>query len=197
MAREYASLTSSLLQPGCGFTSPSQTLPERVTLDSPAVSVMTDLQSVNAVVIQADDTINEANSRMLQRSVRLLLVLDHARKVEGLITATDTLGEKPVRVVAERHCRRDEVLVREIMTPQSRLEVLDFEEVSHAKVGHVIATLKRAGRQHAIVVEFDRSGGQLVRGLFSTSQIGRQLGAAIQTSEVARSFAEIEAALGH
>jgi len=197
MVREYASLASSLLQSGCGFSSPSQTLPERVTLDSPAIDVMTDLKCVNAIVIQPDDTINEANKRMLQRSVRLLLVLGHARKVEGLITATDTLGEKPMRVVAERNCRRDDVLVREIMTPQSHLEVLDIQEVNHSKVGHVIATLKRAGRQHAMVVEYDRSGGQTVRGLFSTSQIGRQLGAAIQTSEVARSFAEIEAALGH
>jgi hypothetical protein len=48
-----------------------------------------------------------------------------------------------------------------------------------------------------MVVEYDPSGRQTVRGLFSTSQIGRQLGAVIQTSEVARTFSEIEAALAH
>lgn len=197
MSRKYVPLVSKLLQPGCGFSSPSQSLPERVTPDSPAIDVLTDLKRINAVVIRPDDTIEEANRRMIQRNLRLLLVLDHARKVEGLITATDTLGEKPMRVVAERRCRRDEVLVREIMTPQSRLEVLDMEDVHHSKVWHVVATLKQAGRQHAMVVEYDRSGGQTVRGLFSTSQIGRQLGAVIHTSEVARTFSEIEAALAH
>ncbi len=197
MSREYAPLASSLLQPACDFSSPSKALPERVTLDNPAIDVMTDLKCVNAVVIQAHDTVEEANRRMLQRSVRLLLVLDHTRRVEGLITATDTLGEKPMRLVAERRCRREEVLVREIMTPQSRLEVLDIADVLRATVGHIVATLKRAGRQHAMAVEYDRGGIQTVRGLFSTSQIGRQLGAVIQTAEVARTFSEIEAALVH
>ena len=134
---------------------------------------------------------------MIQRGVRLLLVIDHARKVEGMVTATDVLGEKPMRVVTERRCKREEVLVHEIMTPQSRLEVLDMADVRNSKVGHVVATLKRAGRQHATVVEYDPQGAQTVRGLFSISQIGRQLGATIQTSEVAATFSEIEAALAH
>jgi hypothetical protein len=58
-----------------------------------------------------------------------------------------------------------------------------------------VATLKKSGRQHAVVVEVDRNGGQTVRGLFSATQIARQLGVAIQTSEVARTFSEIEAQL--
>jgi hypothetical protein len=37
----------------------------------------------------------------------------------------------------------------------------------------------------------------MVRGIFSLSQVARQLGLALpQTGEVARTFAEIEAALG-
>jgi CBS-domain-containing membrane protein len=197
MLREYAPLVFSPLEPGCGFASPTQALPERVALDSPAIDVMTDFHSVNAVVIQSNDTAEEANRRMIQRGVRLLLVIDQARKVAGIITATDTLGEKPMRVVAERRCTREEVLVHQIMTPQSRLEVLDIADVRNAKVGHVVATLKRAGRQHATVVEYNRHGAQTVRGLFSISQIGRQLGVAIQTTEVAGTFSEIEAALAH
>jgi hypothetical protein len=58
-----------------------------------------------------------------------------------------------------------------------------------------VATLKKAGRQHAVVVERDARGRQLVRGLFSATQVARQLGVAIQTSEVARTFSEIEAML--
>ena len=196
MVRNYAVLNSLLLQPGSGFCQPAQSLPQRVGFDDAAESVMTDLKQVSAVIIRPGDGIDEANQRMIQRGVRLLLVVDENRKVVGTITATDILGEKPLQVIAERGCRREEILVRDLMTPQHRLEVLNMGDVHSAKVGHIVATLKKSGRQHAVVVEVDRNGNQMVRGLFSATQIARQLGVAIQTTEIARTFAEIESTLG-
>jgi hypothetical protein len=79
--------------------------------------------------------------------------------------------------------------------------VLDLEQVRAAKVGHIVATLKQLGRQHTLVVErsgrSDRSdkNGVRLRGIFSTTQIVRQLGMTIQTDAVANTFAEIEAQL--
>jgi hypothetical protein len=46
-----------------------------------------------------------------------------------------------------------------------------------------------------MVVEHDGQGCQSVRGLFSATQIARQLGVTIQISEIARTFSEIEATL--
>ena len=191
----YAPLPARLLKPGTSFRSPAQSMPERVSLEHAATDVMTDLKQVSAIVIRPDDTVDEAHRRMLQRSVRLLLVLDHERRLLGLITATDILGEKPMRVTAERGCRHEEILVSDIMTPQERLEVLDMADVSGAKVGHIVTTLTASGRQHAMVVERDAHGKEVVRGLFSTTQITRQLGIEIPAAERARSFAEIKAAL--
>ncbi|HEU0289644.1 MAG TPA: CBS domain-containing protein [Burkholderiales bacterium] len=184
-----------MLQPGVGYAQPTQFVPEKVTLDNAAVNVMTDLTRVTAVIILPGDTADEAQRRMIQRGVRLLLVVDQDRKVVGLITATDILGEKPVLAARERGLRRGEVLVRDIMTPQERLEVLSMADVQAAKVGHIVATLQKAGRQHAIVVDHDAQGRQVVRGLYSATQIARQLGATIQTSEIARTFSEIESML--
>ena len=195
MLRNYSPLRSMLLQPGVGYAQPTQVVPEKVTLDDAAVSVMTDLTRVTAVIILPGDTVDEAHRRMLQRGVRLLLVVDQNRKVVGLITATDILGEKPVLAASERGLRRGEVLVRDIMTPQERLEVLAMDDVRAAKVGHIVSTLQKAGRQHAIVVEHDAKGRQTVRGVYSATQIARQLGVAIQTSEIARTFSEIESML--
>lgn len=195
MRAAYSSLPSSQLQPGTGFCSPSQTFPEHVTLENPAIDVMTDLRRVSAVVIAPNDSVDEAHRRMVQRGVRLLLVLDRDRRITGLITATDILGEKPMKVIAQRGCRRDEILVSDIMTPQERLEVLDMCDVCSAKVGHVVATLKACGRQHAMVAERNQRGSVTVRGLFSSTQIARQLGMAIQTSEIARTFSEIKSLL--
>lgn len=183
------------MQPGAGYAQPTQVVPEKVTFDDAAAAVMTDLTRVTAVIILPGDTADEAQRRMIQRGVRLLLVVDQDRKVVGLITATDILGEKPVLAAQERGLRRGEVLVRDIMTPQERLEVLSMADVRSAKVGHIVATLQKAGRQHAIVVDLDANGRQVVRGLYSATQIARQLGAVIQTSEIARTFSEIESML--
>ena len=195
MLRDYAPLRFTLLKPGSGYAQPTQSIPDRVSLMDSAHLVMTDLRSVTAVIILSGDTVDEAHRRMLQRGVRLLLVVDQNRHVVGLVTATDILGEKPMQVIGPRGLRREELLVRDIMTPQSEIEVIDLADLRTAKVGHVVSTLKQAGRQHALVVEQSAPSQQIVRGLFSATQIARQLGVAIATSEIARTFSEIEAQL--
>lgn len=195
MPRDYPALAYSLLRPGSGYAMPSQHLPERVSLDDPALNVLTDFQRVTAVIILAGDTLDEAHRRMIQRGVRLLLVVDQDRKVVGVITASDILGEKPVQTLVERGIRREELVVRDIMTTQERLEVLDLADVRVAKVGHIVATLRKSGRQHALVVEIGEGGRHTVRGVFSATQIARQLGVAIHTTQVAFTFSEIEATL--
>lgn len=195
MLRDYGALSYTVLRPGAGYAQPSQILPEKVTLEDPALQVLTDFQRVTAIIILPGDTLDEAHRRMIQRGVRLLLVVDQDRKVLGVITANDILGEKPMQVIVERRIRREELLVRDIMTPQERLEVLNLEDVRVAKVGHIVATLKKSGRQHAMVVDVDEKGRQRVRGVFSATQVARQLGVTIHTSQVAMTFSEIEATL--
>ncbi len=196
MIREYAPLAGHPFKTGTNFLRPMQVLPERVTLDDPAVSVMTDLKSVSVVNVRAMTSMDKANAKMISYGVRLLLVLDDADQVVGLLTATDILGEKPMRFLQNVGGTHADITVRDIMTPQHELEVLKLQDVLGAKVGHVVATLKQAGRQHGMAVEENADGSQAVRGLFSATQIARQLGVQIQTTEVARTFAEIEAVIG-
>lgn len=195
MLRNYGALTPTRLHAGVGYAQPAALVPEPVTLDDDAMRAMTDFRSITAAVTLSGDSVGDAHRRMIQRGVRLLLVVNQERHVVGLITASDILGEKPLQVITQRGIRREELLVRDIMTPQEQLDVFDVAQLRTAKVGHVVATLKQAGRQHAIVIEHEPSGRQSVRGLFSATQIARQLGVAIPTSEVARTFSEIEAQL--
>jgi CBS-domain-containing membrane protein len=193
--RDYLPLTFSPLLPGSGYAQPPQNIPEAVSLADPAIQVMTDFRRVAAVIILSGDSVEEAHRRMIQRGVRLLLVVDQNRLVTGVITATDILGEQPMQVVSQRGIRREELLVRDIMTPQERLGVLDLAAVLAAKVGHIVSTLKQEGRQHAVVVERHGPHRQVVCGVFSSTQVARQLGVAIPTAGVARTFSEIEAQL--
>lgn len=166
-----------------------------VTLESPALEVMTDFKRVQAVTIGPDAILSAVSKAMLRHTVHSLLVADERRCILGIITSTDTLGEKPMQIVRERGVRNVEVLARDIMTPRDRLEVIDFEDVRTAVVGHVVSTLKWNGRLHALVAEEDDSGRQMIRGIFSASQIARQLDMAINPTLIASTFAEIKAAI--
>lgn len=196
MNREYNALTAHSLKAGASFVRPTQTLPERVTLDEPALNVMTDLKCVSVVTVRAKTPMEKAHAKMKRYGVRTLLVLDEGDKVLGLLTTTDILGEKPMRFLQHMGGTHADILVRDIMTPQRELEVLNLQDVSSAKVGHVLATLKASGRQHALVVEENANLPHAIRGIFSATQIARQLGVQIHITEIARTFAEIEAALG-
>ncbi|MCF8178978.1 MAG: CBS domain-containing protein [Sulfuritalea sp.] len=192
--RQYSALPNRPLRPHTRFHKPGQALAPSVTLEDPAVAVMTDFQQVTAFTIDPDVSVDTAARVMSRRNVHLLLVVNVDNHVLGMITSNDLLGEKTLQCINSRGITRDEVLVRDIMTPDSRLEVISMDDVLHAHVGHVVATLKAKGRQHAAVVDEDASGHQILRGLFSCSQLARQLGEPVETPEIAQNFAEISLA---
>jgi CBS domain-containing protein len=197
MDRDFHSLAIGLLGTGVGIRRPDEPDAVRVTPESPALDVMTDLRRVNPATIRRGAPVEGANQYMISRRVRLLLVVDEKDSVVGVITAADILGERPMLAATERALRRDELIVADIMTPATQAEALALADVEGARVGHIVETLRRAGRQHILVVEGHQDSPQtFVRGIFSLSQIARQLGVVLQANEVARTFAEIEAALG-
>ena len=195
MDRDYQPLPTRELGANAGFRRPMQPRPPRVGADSPATDVMTDLTLTAPATIRPHAPLAGANQFMITRGVRLLLVADDNEDVLGVITATDLLSEKPMRVAAQRGLRRDELAVADVMTPVEEVETIEFGDLRGAHVGHVLATLRHSGRQHALVVE--KEGARtMVRGVFSVSQIARQLGVALPAgAEVARTFSEIESAI--
>jgi CBS domain-containing protein len=156
---------------------------------------MTDLKQVAAVVTEPGATMEAANDYMIHRGVRMLLALNPDNTLAGIITSSDILGEKPVALVRERRIRHSDILVSDIMTPASRLEAINMSRVTTARVGHVVSSLRHARRHHALVVQPDENGNLEVRGIFSLSQIARQLGMPLQLPDSAGSFSEIEAVL--
>jgi len=195
MQQEFTPLSTQALSNVATFHQPAQALPEIVSMTSPATDVMTDLKKVMAVFIPAARNIDTAKQRMIKHGVRLLLVIDEQNNVTGLVTATDILGEKPMQFIQKSGGKREDILVKDIMTSREKLEVLCMDDVNSAKVGNIVATLKKSGRHHALVVDRENDT-QKVRGIFSLTQIARQLGIHIQTHEIARTFAEIQATLG-
>ena len=207
MDRQYQSLPIRELGEAAGFRRPLQPQAARVTVESPALEVMTDLSRTSPATIRPQAPIEGANQYMISRGVRLLLVVDERETVLGVVTATDVLGEKALRVATDRAMKRGELTVGDIMTPARQVEVITLADIEGARVGHVLETLRRAGRQHALVVDFDAVAPKslidapvtrtMVRGILSLSQLARHLGIVLQTAgEVARTFSEIEIAVG-
>ncbi|MDE2140586.1 MAG: CBS domain-containing protein, partial [Gammaproteobacteria bacterium] len=181
---------------GAALMRPNQQLPEHVTLQNPALDVMTDLTRVAAASVNPNLTLDKVEEHMRNVGVRLLFVLNESGDVVGLITLNDLKGMRPMRFQQQMGVSRSEVLVRDIMTSRDRFEALSMSEVAEARVGDIIETLKRTGRQHALVIAHTPDG-PAIRGIFSARQVGRQLGVQIDTTGIAYTFAELEAALIH
>ena len=195
MSKSYSRLNTvavTLETPICRY---NQGLPDKVSMDDPAVNVMSDFRKVKVVTVAPSVRIDDALQKMIHAEVRLLIVTDGQDHVLGLITARDIMGEKPVNYISRERVSRNEILVSHIMTPREEIEALSLADVYSHRVGDIVATLRESQRQHALVLDDDAQSGKVIRGIFSITQIGRQLGVEIQATGLVQSFAEIEALL--
>ena len=166
--------------------------PTDVSLDDAAIQVMTDLNEITPFNIEPTASIDATNEKMIACGVRLLFVTDIDSNLLGIVTAKDIMAEKPVNYIREHGGKREEIIVQDIMTAKNDLDVLSFDDVMKSTVGDIIETLHFLGRQHTLVEEISDIGTSVIRGIFSSSQISRQLGVAIEPTLRANSFADVE-----
>ena len=196
MIRSHKILPSHKIARNAKFNRRNQKRRNVVSMTSHAIDVMTDLSEVAPYSIYATASIDEANDRMITYGVRLLFVSDGRGNLVGLITASDILGEKPMQYIAEHGGTRNEIFTQDIMTSAENIDVLDMADVEKANVGDIVETIKDTRRQHLLVVEPTTDDSkEVLRGIFSTSQIARQLGIEINLTDQASTFAEFEKAL--
>jgi len=178
------------------FAQPKARAVERVTLDSPALLVMTDLELVRAATVRPDETLLMAREHMIHQGVRLLFVVSELPCVDGLITTTDLDGERPMQVIARRGVRYNDLVVADVMSPLATLDAVGMDDLRRATVAKVVATIRHLGRRHMLVVDHGQDGQTpVLRGVISQTQIERQLGQPIDVIEQAHNFAEISASL--
>ncbi len=168
----------------------------KISVTHGATSVMTDLTKAIPFSIKATASVTQASNNMIACGVRLLFVTEDDGSLVGLITATDLLGEKPLQHINGHGGTRSDIAVHDIMTPKDSLEALRLDDVIKASVGDIIETMKICNRQHMLVIKIDEDTQvETVCGIYSSTQISRQLGVAVEPSTRAGSFAELERAL--
>ena len=169
---------------------------ERVTLESPGIAVMTDLTQVRAATVQPDSGLAQAELMMIHQGVRLLFVVTQMPGVDGIVTAADLQGEKPLRLVSQRQVKFEDLCVADVMTRLPDIDAIDFASLRRASVAQVIAALANTGRAHMLVIEAANPTGPMrIRGVVSKTQIERQIGAQLPVTGMATSFAEMSAVL--
>lgn len=191
MEPEYAPRTCIPLTANLPIERPQEP-PELVHNHDPAMLVFTDFTRVRPVTVTAGETIDHALQKMKRWRVRLLIVVNGQHRIIGLISADRIMGDEPVRIAGDKQIDHGRITVAMLMQPLERIQVLELNHLRDARVGHIVATLHDLEQKYVLVVD-----GGMVCGLFSASQISRQLGRNILDDEVpAHSLAEMVHAIG-
>jgi CBS-domain-containing membrane protein len=137
---------------------------------------MTDLAVVKAETIDPKITLPDAEQVMINRGVRALFVTSKFPCIEGLVTLSDILGEKPLKLVTSRNARHQDLIVEDVMTDLSNLDVVDYDEVKSSMVSNLVATFAKLKCTHILVVQAAKiQGPARIRGVISLTQMERQL----------------------
>ncbi len=192
----YSSLPTSRFHTGTCISSAVPPSRERLTLDSPALGTMTDLAEVKAATVSPATSLSLAEKTMIYEGVRLLLVVTDLPCVDGVVTAYDLHGDKPIRLITQRQMRHADLCVADVMTPLAHLDTVDFASLAHASVGQLMATFTTTGHLHLLVVETASAKAPTrIRGVISKTQIQRLLGLPLDDTEIATTFTELSKAL--
>lgn len=150
-----------------------------VKMTDPAIKVMTDLRYVEAITVSPSVMIDDALKIMIDKGVRMLFVVDIKQQIVGLITTNDISGERPVQMSSNSKILRSEIFVKDLMVPVENIDVVEIKEVSDARVGDIVETLKSVNRRHVIVVDHQGYQNEVtIRGIFSMTKIEKHLGLA-------------------
>ncbi len=158
------------------------------TLDTDAIEVMTDFEKVQPLMMEQDVSIDEARQMMRKVHVRSVLVIDKDENFRGLLTLADLESRSALSIATSAGLKRDDISIREVMTPRERLHAIPFSEINHASIGDLMRTLQHTGTPHMLVVDMVKHE---IRGVIASSDIARRLKIPVDISKKAAHFREV------
>lgn len=185
----FALLKTGILQNEVHFVHTNDEY-EPVTVNEPAVSVMTDFHIRAPCTTTENTNIQAALQQMKLSKVKSLFVLDPEDQVIGHISARDIQSTKPTLIAKEHDIKPTEITVKMMMTPTLFMRTLYFSELSNVRVGHIARLLHELQINYIFILE-PELGQDKIRGMFSISRISRQLGENVMGDLSSHSVAEM------
>lgn len=141
------------------------------TLNSPALSVMTDFKHSQPTMIEGNTSAAIAMNMMQQEHCQLKLVVDANETMQGLIHVEQLSEQAIMRQVIQGESRHS-IKVRDLMRPRDNIKALAYQQLQNCTIADVVNTLQSSGEQYCLVV--DRDNHQ-IRGLIHAQDVARRL----------------------
>ena len=173
MSNCFQSLAIKIMPVATKLSIPTQSI-RNISMDDHATEVMTDLNCICAITIAAGDGVSDAEYKMKMHQIKMLFVVDHNEHVIGILTFSDISGPRILNSENELGIPASEMCILDIMTGIDNIDVIEYNHVNQAKVGDIVETLTQLNRQHILVLDNEMEKHS-IRGIFSSTQISRQL----------------------
>lgn len=193
MLEKYKSISLGSLPKATKCVNPDRGYKE-LSLDEPAIAVMTDHRLEKANTCLENKSIDRAMKQMAENNTNMLLVTDDDQAVVGLITSADISGEKTVQYIHDSGKSRDNLKVRHLMTRMEDLPSIEIQSVLDSSIGDILHTLNEIGSEYMLVSSL-QDGEAAIRGVFSARSIARSLKIFFNPSPGAKTFADFTKAL--
>ncbi|ROS04611.1 CBS domain protein [Sinobacterium caligoides] len=141
-------------------------------LSSPALSILTDFDHSQPMVIDVDTSIPNTVDIMEKTHTYMRLVVDKNNNFIGIISKKELLHRRLIKRGTQLGCNFTELTVQDLMVPRDKLLALDYQQMKTAVVSDVVRVLQEKGLHHMLVIDQDKHH---IRGLISANDVARKL----------------------
>ena len=145
---------------------------EITQLNSPALSIFTDFDHSQPMVVDSNTSAVNTLEIMEKTHSFMRLVVDKNNKFLGVITKHQLSDSKMLKMTNKFDSNLDELLVTDMMIPREELMSLDYEQLTSASVSDVVRSLQENGLHHILVIDHQQHH---IRGLIAANDVARKL----------------------
>lgn len=145
---------------------------DTATLSSPALSIFTDFDHSQPMVIDGNTSAINALEVMEKTHSFMRLVVNEERSFLGVLTQHQMKQRKILKKANKFNSSLDDLLVTDIMLPRDKLMSLDYEQITTANVSDIVRALQENGLHHILVIDHEQHH---IRGLISANDVARKL----------------------
>ncbi|EGN75764.1 hypothetical protein A28LD_0811 [Idiomarina sp. A28L] len=144
------------------------------------------LQMSEAVELEHAEELMDASN------ARYACVLNRGGELVGILPKQEFHGRLAINKARDLRIPHGQLTIDYIMIPIAKLPLVSRQQLQHAKIGDVVATLHRSGQDYLLVHE----EGEII-GVVPALRIVELTGESVQIRHHANSFAEIMNAVRH